>query len=311
LIICKNVEIKITEKNIEYFKNLGYFVKLKDKIKIPIHHLSRQSHMKINVKCDICGKEKITEYRWYMESYEKYNIYCCNSTCAQFKNKKTNLEKYGVENYTQTNEFKEKFIQYSLNKYGVQNPFQNENIKNKLKETNLEKYGVENPSKNIEIQNKRKQTMLEKYGVEYYFSSEKFLEKSQNTSMLNYGVINPMMSDKMKKIMKEYYLENGFNVLTNQFAIYKREVYTLTKKVKNKLLELWDGNDFYDGEYIKDNFNLKYSDGNYPTIDHKMSIFEGFKNNIESKEIADLNNLCFTKRCINSKKHIKIDFTLD
>lgn len=64
------------------------------------------------------------------------------------------------------------------------------------------------------------------------------------------------------------------------------------------LLESWDGIDYYDGECIKDNFNLPYYDINYPTVDHKISIFEGFKNNIVADEIADISNLCFTKRCI-------------
>ena len=33
--------------------------------KIPINKLSKNSHMKIKVKCDICGKEKILTYSKY------------------------------------------------------------------------------------------------------------------------------------------------------------------------------------------------------------------------------------------------------
>ena len=84
-------------------------------------------------------------------------------------------------------------------------------------------------------------------------------------------------------------------------------VIRLSHKNKKILLKNWDGYDYYDGEYIKDNFNLPYHHKNYPTIDHKTSIFEGFKNNISAENISNISNLCFTKRYINSKKYIKTE----
>ena len=49
---------------------------------------------------------------------------------------------------------------------------------------------------------------------------------------------------------------------------------------------------------------LNSNDKNYPTIDHKISIFCGFKNGI-SCIIGNINNLCITKRGINSSKNKK------
>jgi hypothetical protein len=46
--------------------------------------------------------------------------------------------------------------------------------------------------------------------------------------------------------------------------------------IKKDLLENWDGYDYYDGEYIKDNFCLYSNDKNYPTMDHKISCYYGF-----------------------------------
>jgi len=86
---------------------------------------------------------------------------------------------------------------------------------------------------------------------------------------------------------------------------YRNEVKNLTKKAKKELLENWNGYDFYDNEYIKDNFNLDPTHKNYPTIDHKISVHYGFNNNIPSKEISKLDNLCFTKRTLNSIKNKK------
>lgn len=76
-------------------------------------------------------------------------------------------------------------------------------------------------------------------------------------------------------------------------------------KNKIELFENWNGYDFYDNEYIKNNFNLNHFSNNYPTIDHKISIKYGFKNKIPPEKLAELNNLCFTKQIINKKKSFK------
>jgi len=73
------------------------------------------------------------------------------------------------------------------------------------------------------------------------------------------------------------------------------------------LINEWDGYDYYDNEYIKEYFNLPYHHKLYPTIDHKLSIFYGFKNNMTVKEMCNIENLCFTKRTINSSKGKKIE----
>jgi hypothetical protein len=282
MIITKNIEIIINPANMQHFKNLGYEnLKRGSKLTIPVEHLNNGSHSVVKVKCDVCGAEKDLTYRFYLKNIKKYNTYTCSSKCGQEKVKKTCFEKYGDENY---------------------------NNLEKNKETCLKRYGVENPSQHKEFQIKRKETMIERYGVDYYVLSEDFLEKSENTSMKNYGTFHPMSSDKMKTIKKEYYINNGFIVETDEFQLYKNKVYNLTKKVKNELLNSWDGYDYYDNEYIKDNFNLNGGHREYPTIDHKYPISEGFKNNIPAEELANINNLCFTKRSINSKKYNRLDF---
>ena len=64
----------------------------------------------------------------------------------------------------------------------------------------------------------------------------------------------------------------------------------------------WNGLDFYDNEIIKENKNIDSNDVSYPTIDHKISVKNGFDNNIEPIKIGELDNLCITKRCNNSSK---------
>ena len=83
---------------------------------------------------------------------------------------------------------------------------------------------------------------------------------------------------------------------------YKIIINRLTKRKKKELFEMWDGYDYYDGEYIKDFLNEKFTSPLYPTIDHKISKIYGFNNNIDIENIIAINNLCITKRRLNGKK---------
>lgn len=86
------------------------------------------------------------------------------------------------------------------------------------------------------------------------------------------------------------------------FEKYINEVRRLTKANKKELIYNWNGLDYYDNEYIKDNFNYHYNDLKYPTIDHKISILYGYKHNLSTEYISSMDNLCFTKRFLNCKK---------
>lgn len=163
-----------------------------------------------------------------------------------------------------------KYKKIMLEKYGAENPMFLDKFKNKLTETNIKKYGVKYPSQNKTIYNKTKSSFIKKYGVEYISQSEYWRNKI------------------------------GFSGDINEFYKYKRLVKNLTNNIKNKLFENWDGYDYYDKEYIKDYLNLHYNDKKYPTIDHKTSILYGYKNNISIKTISNIDNLCITKRSINS-----------
>lgn len=84
-------------------------------------------------------------------------------------------------------------------------------------------------------------------------------------------------------------------------------MYKITRRSFKQLFESWDGYDFYTKEFILNNFNLDSNDKCYPVVDHKISRFYGFKNNISPEEIGDISNLCITQRYINSRKHKDTD----
>lgn len=172
----------------------------------------------------------------------------------------------------------------------------------------LEKYGYDNPAKIESSIKKRKETCLEKYGNEYVvisdYSKEKtkiiFDEKYDGHPMRNMEIKNKII--EKSKISK---VERGLVVPDEELTeweLYRRIVRKITNRNRIKVMEDWNGFDYYDGEYIKENFELKHTDYGYPTVDHKISIIYGFKNNIPPEEIGDISNLCITKKGINSSK---------
>jgi hypothetical protein len=107
MILDKEIITNISHWNIEYYKTKGYIdIKCNQKLKILVEDLPTESNLKINVKCDICGKEKIIAYQKYNKNIRNYNIYTCDSSCAQIKNKLTLKEKYGSENFNRSEENK-------------------------------------------------------------------------------------------------------------------------------------------------------------------------------------------------------------
>jgi hypothetical protein len=250
-----------------------------------------------------------------LERYGAINVFYKN-TDIYYKRNETVKQKYGVDNVFQIKKIIKKINDDSfyLEKYGLTlNEFRSINNKKywnflsekekediikktneKRNETFFKKYG-KHPKKIYDINEKCKKTCLKKYDSEYFFTSEKFnsnitsiKEKSRNTKIKNKNCL----SDSELSLYK----------------VYERNCRNLTNSIKKELFNNWDGYDYYDNEFIKDYLNLKWYDKNYPTIDHKISVYYGFTNNLSVQDICDINNLCITKRRINSAKGKNINY---
>jgi len=99
MILDKNIKLIASSKIISKLKELNIDVKFGDEYILPIEKLWLNSNYKINVKCDICGKEKKLSFSSYNKNIEKYNIYSCSNKCAWFKNKKTNFVFYHIKTF--------------------------------------------------------------------------------------------------------------------------------------------------------------------------------------------------------------------
>ena len=267
------IEVDISYRNITHYLKLGYEAYLNNKLEILTEHLPSGSHFVVDVICEICKKNNKIRYHKYLENKKRHNFYGCKS-CSRQKAALTSMSKYGVDNYSKTKEWSERVEKTNIEKFGYKtnliSPINKEDIKSKLKKL---------------------------YGTENFYEINR-----TGFSLVKKFKINESIDDLTSNILK--YSEDLYDnsLLDKKYLSYRNEVRRLTKSSVKLLIENWNGLDYYSNDNISDNFNLDHNDPNYPTIDHKISIYYGYSKNISFNIISDVTNLCITKRSINSKK---------
>jgi very-short-patch-repair endonuclease/transposase-like protein len=208
-----------------------------------IDKLSKNSSKRVCLKCDYCGIEYDAVLKNRNKGYDKLPKDACKS-CRYIKReeignnpfsrpevkekiKQHNLQKYGVEWHTQSEEFKEKAKRTNLDKYGYENASKAEEIKQKAKDTNMKKYGVANPSQNLQVRKKREETMIKRFGSKSFYGSE----ECKNRIISKYGVENVFeldeTKDKIKKTnLKKYGEEYWIKVPENAEIVSKKSLQT-------------------------------------------------------------------------------------
>ncbi|MCK9446441.1 hypothetical protein M0Q50_06080 [bacterium] len=299
----ENVKIKIRKNIKKHYIDLGYVIDSYELV-VKSEDLHMGSSAIVNVICDCCHKELLLIYKHYNQVMKKYNdnLYYCEC-CKYNRIKKTNIEKYGVENVMNVEHIMNKMLETQKRNYGDIRL----NDKDFIESILIEKYGsIQNYRKLCDVN--RKKTCIDKYGVDNVMKVVDIKEKGQKTCMIRYGEYNPMFISEFVEKSKTNQINTKIDrkliipedKLT-EFEKYKKIIRRLTYRYKKILFENWDGYDYYDGEFIKD-MTLNKMDVKYPTIDHKTSVYYGFCNNIDPYIIGNINNLCITKRCINSSK---------
>ena len=271
-----------------------------------------QSNYKVLVECENCKKQYYMPYYTYYKCGKE--VYC--SDCKTVKTKKTNLEKYGVENVFQNAEFQEKQHQTVLKKYGYTNVFQNEDIKNKIKDTCIKKYGVFNPMQNKQISQKSYQKMCE---TKFYNDTQICSKQQRYIQSLLGGILNsPYEHLWLDIFFKEdnIYLEyNGsghdisvkYNKITqDEFNEKEIKRYKFLKSRGLKQIVIESKHDILPKDdvilSIKDYafYVLKNNFSNYIVFDIDNNIIK-YKNNIIEHDfntliVLDINNLTVTTK---------------
>lgn len=110
MILDSHVNISWNNATKKWYVDKGYiFTKNKDMFKVRLEDIIPTSTIKVNVKCDYCGKDHDKEYRKYISGRETVEKDCCSSKkCLASKTKEINLKLYGVENSMQREDVKTK-----------------------------------------------------------------------------------------------------------------------------------------------------------------------------------------------------------
>jgi hypothetical protein len=151
--------------------------------------------------CKYC----VSETNW-QKSTSRYSEYCsktCAARASSPQREKTNYERYGHANAAKSLSVKEKIKQTTNQRYGVDNYAETDEFKQqmvawaqtpafeqsreKIKQTNLQKYGVENPFQSAEIRAKANTTLILNHGVDSPLKSEHIKERMIATTQQKYN----------------------------------------------------------------------------------------------------------------------------
>lgn len=210
MIVTQQLEIKLNQFNYHHYERLGYHTDSKDFIMVDIKDISRSSKLRVEAKCDVCGKIKSLQYKKYNKNISHGGYYACSNFCAKAKVETTNLEKYGAKYPLQSPDKINELKEYFTEKFGFDNPSKSKEVCNKREKTMMERFGVktniilpETHKKAVslsiteESQEKRRQTNIERYGHENCMNSKEVYDKFKKTCLSRYGTEFPAQNSEI------------------------------------------------------------------------------------------------------------------
>ena len=187
--------------NMTNFKNSNSFTK-----HLRVHKISSKDYYDkyIHETEEICSCGNKIGFYSIEEGYPLLCRYCSNKNPERVnKIKNTIRVRYGVENVSQVEEFKEKRKKTNLERYGVEYSSSNPEIMKRCLDTWKKKYKDGHPGRDSKVKEKKKQTCLEKYGVDHQFKSKDTAEKSKTTNLERYGVEHAMSNSHISRKSEE------------------------------------------------------------------------------------------------------------
>jgi hypothetical protein len=165
-----------------------------------------------------------------------YAVYCsakcsANSKEVREKAKVSCIEKYGVENVSQSKDIKTKKIESMKQHFGMSHHLMLNSQKIKQKQTCIEKYGVENVSQDSSIQHKKALTCIEHFSVDNAFKASQIKEKIKNTNLEKYGTSSHTQNKQYKNNIKQQIFEKyGVSSHTQREEVKSKTKQTCLKK---------------------------------------------------------------------------------
>ena len=250
-------------------------------------------------KCSECGVNEV-KFNVNQNKYIMCSSKCSNNSEKRHSSRKQNcLEKYGVDHYSKTKEYKEKYEKTMLEKYGKKHNWikdENEDLRN-CDKTKIKNHGSLSYN-NIE---KTKETNLENHNKEYYFETNKFQEKSKKTKFERYGDEHYVNLEKYKKTcIKKYGYDNSFKVPE------------IKEKILNTLEEKYGVTNAF--HVTKDKYYSKVSQEMcwmiYEKLDDELKGYCKFAE-LNSEFFLKTDNIRTTLDFVNLKNKIVVEFNGD
>ena len=107
------------------------YTKHNDWFDVKVEDLTKNSHVKVSVMCDLCGQVKERSYQCYNNQVDSDGMFYCRTCANAYKIPKILLEKYGVRSTLSLKCNRDKGMQKCIEKYGVPFVTQNEEFKKK------------------------------------------------------------------------------------------------------------------------------------------------------------------------------------
>ncbi|KFZ25801.1 MAG: hypothetical protein KQ78_02006 [Candidatus Izimaplasma bacterium HR2] len=254
-----------------------------------VHNITRENYYIQFIgnkgKCEVCSNN--TRFLDIEKGYKRF----CSHKCANAVNNPT-IIRDSILNRTdeRKTELRKKIQKTWKNKSETEKSEHIRKIKESMDYDNISK--------------KRSKTML-KWNATKKQDYIKKLKKSWQIKS------DEELNEKYRK-QKETNISNGNWIpdkIKDEFYAYKLNVRQETRKWIKLLFSEWTGLDYYTKEKLitTEEFVTLYdkhpnSNKLQPTIDHMISIHEGFLDNIDYKIIGNIKNLCVCSRKNNSKK---------
>lgn len=333
---CKNLSscVRMINRNENYFqliKDETFYLDENANIKERLFNI--KNNITSKTLCPICKKHTI-------EWNDKFSIYkntCFNKNCKKEyryshkdiekekerrnkisfnqknkseeeknkireKIKKTLIEKYGVDSYAKTQEFKEKMIE----KIGCVSPFELKRTHEKSKKTLLQKYGCDHNFKIESVKEDVKRKNLEKYGHEKPLQNNDVKNKLIKTNIEKYGGNSPMCNNEIKQKALDTYNKNFVDDINNKKELLIRREKTMLQKYGVKYW-IQDTDNFDNLVKSRKNTYKEYY------INGKKIFLQGYENYALFEILLnkyDMNDIIIRKQDIE-KEIGKIYYTID
>lgn len=240
--------------------------------------IKRDKKYFLQTNCEICKKLFERQITLKIFNANKHKLFCCGRDCRNESQRSGNikkvkekhfLDKYGVINPYLIPKVREQVKRTNIERYGVDNISKLDSIKQSKSQK------MKDICENTDFRERVENTTFERYGNKCFWGSEQSRELLRDYSLINYGVEHYTQSEKFQDEMREHYLETIGVENPMQLESTK-------EKIRNTCLERYEvDNVFKRPDVIQNRMNSIAENAKNLTSKAEIKIFEILKEHFE------------------------------